>query len=318
LGEAFVAEADESDGSFLNLSPMLAVITNIDADHMETYGHDMARLKQAFISFTQRLPFYGTVIACQDDRHVREILPFLSRPVVTYGVSSEADLRADAIRPDGMGMRFELQRDGQPALEVRLNLPGHHNVLNALAAIGVAQEFGVPDSAVLSALAQFKGVGRRLQHWGPVTIQGGAVDLVDDYGHHPVEIEATLSAVRGAFPGRRLVLAFQPHRYSRTRDLFDDFVRVLSHGPDLLVLTEVYAAGEQPIPAADGRSLARAIRQLGRIDPVLIEGPDHLQEALCAVCRDGDVLVTMGAGSIGSMPAKLLSVQQAQGDVCKP
>lgn len=318
LGEAFVAEADESDGSFLNLSPMLAVITNIDADHMETYGHDMARLKQAFISFTQRLPFYGTVIACQDDRHVREILPFLSRPVVTYGVSSEADLRADAIRPDGMGMRFELQRDGQPALEVRLNLPGHHNVLNALAAIGVAQEFGVPDSAVLSALAQFKGVGRRLQHWGPVTVQGGAVDLVDDYGHHPVEIEATLSAVRGAFPGRRLVLAFQPHRYSRTRDLFDDFVRVLSHGPDLLVLTEVYAAGEQPIPAADGRSLARAIRQLGRIDPVLIEGPDHLQEALCAVCRDGDVLVTMGAGSIGSMPAKLLSVQQAQGDVCKP
>lgn len=318
LGDAFVAEADESDGSFLNLSPMLAVITNIDADHMETYGHDMARLKQAFISFTQRLPFYGTVIACQDDRHVREILPFVSRPVVTYGVSAEADLRAEQIRPDGMGMRFNLVREGQSAGEVRLNLPGHHNVLNALAAIGVAQEFGVRDEDMRLALAQFKGVGRRLQHWGEVQIHGEPIDLVDDYGHHPVEIEATLSAVRGAFPGRRLVLAFQPHRYSRTRDLFDDFVRVLSQGPDLLVLTEIYAAGEQPIPAADGRSLARAIRQLGRIDPVLIDSPDQLPEALCAVCRRGDVLVTMGAGSIGATPSRLLSLQKAQGDVCRP
>jgi len=318
LGDAFVAEADESDGSFLNLSPMLAVITNIDADHMETYGHDMARLKQAFISFTQRLPFYGTVIACQDDRHVREILPFVSRPVVTYGVSAEADLRAEQIRPDGMGMRFELVREGQSAGEVLLNLPGHHNVLNALAAIGVAQEFGVRDEDMRAALAQFKGVGRRLQLWGGVQIHGEPIDLVDDYGHHPVEIEATLSAVRGAFPGRRLVLAFQPHRYSRTRDLFDDFVRVLSQGPDLLVLTEIYAAGEQPIPAADGRSLARAIRQLGRIDPVLIDSPELLPEALCAVCRRGDVLVTMGAGSIGGAPARLLDLQKTQGDVCRP
>jgi len=317
LGDAFVAEADESDGSFLNLSPMLAVITNIDADHMETYGHDMARLKQAFISFTQRLPFYGTVIACQDDRHVREILPFVSRPVVTYGVSAEADLRAESIQPDGMGMRFKLIRAGQPGIEVRLNLPGHHNVLNALAAIGVAQEFGVRDEDMCSALAQFKGVGRRLQHWGELHIHGGPVDMVDDYGHHPVEIEATLSAVRGAFPGRRLVLAFQPHRFSRTRDLFDDFVRVLSQGPDLLVLTEVYAAGEQPIPAADGRSLARAIRQLGRIDPVVIDSPEQLPEALCAVCRAGDVLVTMGAGSIGATPARLLGLQRTQGDLCR-
>jgi UDP-N-acetylmuramate--alanine ligase len=308
LGDAFVAEADESDGSFLNLMPMMAVITNIDADHMDTYDHDMAKLKQAFVAFTQRLPFYGTAIVCQDDSHVREILPFVSRPVLSYGVSPEADVRADNIRADGLTMRFDLIRQNQPALPLQVNLPGHHNVLNALAAICVALELGVSDQAIASGLAQFKGVGRRLQVWGQPAWHGGQVTLIDDYGHHPVEIRATLEAVRGAYPDRRLVLVFQPHRYSRTRDLFDDFVRVLGSA-DALVLTEVYAAGEQPLAAADGRTLTRAVRQLGRLDPVFVPDLAELPETLTALARPGDVILLMGAGSIGSMPARLMEVR---------
>lgn len=304
LGEAFVAEADESDGSFLNLMPMLAVITNIDVDHMETYDHDPAKLKQAFVAFTQRLPFYGTAIVCLDDAGVREILPFISRPVVTYGLSEEADLRATQLRPDGLRMHFELVRPGQPARPLCLNLPGEHNVLNALAAIAVAQELGAEDAAIERALSEFKGVGRRLQSWGTIRLQKASVDLIDDYGHHPVEIRATLDAVRGAYPGRRIVLAFQPHRYSRTRDLFDDFARVLS-SVDALALLEVYPAGEQPLPTADGRSLARAIRQRGKVDPILVESLDELPEVLDTMAEAGDVVITMGAGSIGGMPARL-------------
>jgi UDP-N-acetylmuramate--alanine ligase len=307
LGDAFVAEADESDGSFLNLMPMMAVITNIDADHMDTYDHDMAKLKQAFVAFTQRLPFYGTAIVCQDDPHVREILPFVSRPVLSYGVSPEADVRSENIKADGLTMRFDLVREGQATLPLRVNLPGHHNVLNALAAICVALELGVSDQAIAAGLSQFKGVGRRLQVWGQPVWRGTEVTLIDDYGHHPVEIRATLEAVRGAYPDQRLVLVFQPHRYSRTRDLFDDFVRVLGTA-DALVLLEVYAAGEQPLAAADGRTLARAVRQLGRLDPVFVQDLQELPDTLLALARPGDVVLLMGAGSIGGMPARLMEI----------
>jgi UDP-N-acetylmuramate--alanine ligase len=306
LGEAFVAEADESDGSFLNLMPMMAVVTNIDADHMDTYDHDMAKLKQAFIQFVQRLPFYGTAVVCLDDLHVREIIPFLSRPVLTYGVTSEADLQAVDLQADGLGMRFTVRRAGQPDWPVRLNLPGHHNVLNALAAIGVAYELGVAPAAIARALDQFTGVGRRLQHCGPMAFARGLADLVDDYGHHPVEIRATLQAVRGAYPDRRVVLVFQPHRFSRTRDLFDDFVKVLASA-DVLVLAEVYPAGEAPIAAADGRALARAIRQLGRIEPVFASDISEIPGLLDSVVHAGDLVLSMGAGSIGGLPALLKS-----------
>lgn len=305
-GETFVAEADESDGSFLNLMPMLAVITNIDADHMETYDHDMARLKQAFIRFTERLPFYGTAVLCLDDAHVREILPLVSRPVRTYGVHPEAEVRATDIVPQGLQMAFVAHRQGCNPLPVVLNLPGHHNVLNALAAIAIATELGVDDAAIVAGLAKFKGVGRRLQLWGSRDVPGGSITVVDDYGHHPVEIAATLSAVRGAYPGRRLVLAFQPHRYSRTRDLFEDFVKVLSASPDLLLLTEVYPAGESPIAAADGKTLARSIRQLGKLDPVFVQQPGDVLELIPTVAQPGDVWVVMGAGSIGGLPAQMM------------
>jgi UDP-N-acetylmuramate--alanine ligase len=306
LGEAFVAEADESDGSFLNLMPMMAVVTNIDADHMDTYDHDMAKLKQAFIQFVQRLPFYGTAVVCLDDLHVREIIPFLSRPVLTYGVTPEADLQAIDLQADGLGMRFTVRRAGQPDWPVRLNLPGHHNVLNALAAIGVAAELGVAPAAIARALDQFTGVGRRLQHCGPIAFARGLADLVDDYGHHPAEIRATLQAVRGAYPDRRVVLVFQPHRFSRTRDLFDDFVKVLASA-DVLVLAEVYPAGEAPIAAADGRALARAIRQLGRIEPVFASEVSEIPGLLDSVVHAGDLVLSMGAGSIGGLPALLKS-----------
>ncbi|TXL68887.1 UDP-N-acetylmuramate--L-alanine ligase [Zeimonas arvi] len=312
-GEYIVVEADESDASFLNLSPMVAVITNIDADHMETYGHDFARLKQAFVEFTQRLPFYGAAVLCIDDPVVREILPFVSKPVLSYGLSEGARFRAADVRPDAGRMRFTLLREDADPLPVVLNLPGEHNVRNALAAIAVADELGIPDDAIVSALAEFHGVGRRFQRWGEFAASGGGrFTVVDDYGHHPAEMDATLAAARGAFPGRRIVLAFQPHRYTRTRDLFEDFVRVLST-VDLLLLAEVYPAGEAPIVAADGRALTRAIRVGGRVEPVFVEDISDMPGTILEVARDGDVVVTMGAGSIGSVPARLKEIAEQGG-----
>lgn len=309
-GEFIVVEADESDASFLNLLPVMAVITNIDADHMETYGHDFARLKQAFVEFTQKLPFYGTAIVCVDDVNVREIMPFISRPLTTYGFHEDAQIRATEVRAEGNRMRFTVTRQNGitlPSLDVTLNLPGHHNVANALAAIAVATELNVDDAAILEALARFTGVGRRFQLHGDVALPGdaGAFTLIDDYGHHPVEMAATLSAIRGAFPDRRVVLAFQPHRYTRTRDLFEDFARVLSSA-DAVVLAEVYAAGEAPIVAADGRALSRAVRVKGRVEPVFVEHVDGMTQAILDVARAGDVIVTMGAGSISAIPGRLL------------
>ena len=306
-GEFLVAEADESDASFLFLSPVVSVVTNIDADHMETYGHDFGRLKQAFVDFLHRLPFYGVAVVCADDPNVREIIPRVSKQIVTYGIDSEANFRAEDIVADAGTMRFTCVRtNGSTSrLPIVLNLPGRHNVLNALAAIAVATEVGVGDTAIIKALADFRGVGRRFQRYGEVACpSGGTFTLVDDYGHHPVEMAATLAAARGAFPGRRLVLAFQPHRYTRTRDCFEDFVKVLS-GVDALLLGEVYAAGESPIIAADGRSLVRSLRVAGRIEPVFVEEIAAMPEAILAAVRDGDVVITMGAGSIGGVPGKL-------------
>ena len=303
-GDFIVVEADESDASFLHLQPVIAVVTNIDADHMDTYQHDFARLRQAFVQFLQNLPFYGTAVLCADDVHVREILPFVSKPVLTYGTAADATVRAENIAHDAGQMRFRVRRD-KAAFDVMLNLPGHHNVLNALAAIAVAMELGVAEKSIVKALAEFRGVGRRFQRYGDIALDGGgAFTLVDDYGHHPAEMAATLAAARGAFPGRRLVLAFQPHRYSRTRDLFEDFVKVLST-VDALVLAEVYPAGEPPIVAADGRSLARAVRVAGKVEPVFVEDIAGMAEAIRRTAADGDVVVTMGAGSIGNVPAQL-------------
>jgi len=303
-GEFIVVEADESDASFLNLMPVIAVVTNIDNDHMETYGHDFARLKQAFVEFLSRLPFYGSAVLCTDDANVREILPFISKPLVTYGLNPEAQVRAVDVRPEGTTMRFTALREGAAPLDVALNLPGVHNVLNALAAIAVAGEVGVADDAIVQALAAFTGVGRRFARHGEVEISGGSFTLIDDYGHHPVEMAATLAAARGAYPDRRLVLAFQPHRYTRTRDCFEDFVKVLS-GVDALLLAEVYSAGEAPIVAADGRALARAVRVAGKVEPVFVETIDAMPEAIVAAAQPGDVVITMGAGSIGTVPASL-------------
>ena len=304
-GDFIVAEADESDASFLHLQPVMAVVTNIDADHMGTYEHDFERLKQAFVQFLQNLPFYGSAILCVDDANVRAILPAVTKPVLTYGAAEDANVRAEAIRHDAGRMRFRACRDKSPALEVELNLPGQHNVLNALAAIAVASELGIKDDAILKALAEFHGVGRRFQRYGEVALAGGGrFTLIDDYGHHPAEMAATLEAARGAFPGRRIVLAFQPHRYTRTRDLFEDFVRVLSTA-DALLLAEVSPAGEAPIVAADGRSLARSLRVAGAVEPVFVEDIAEMPEAIRRVAQDGDVVLTMGAGSIGNVPAAL-------------
>ncbi|MEM5330549.1 UDP-N-acetylmuramate--L-alanine ligase [Paraburkholderia sp. JHI2823] len=309
-GDFIVAEADESDASFLNLFPVIEVITNIDADHMDTYGHDFARLKQAFIEFTHRLPFYGIAVLCVDDPNVKEILPFVSKPIIRYGFASDAQVRAvNVIARDGK-MYFTVMREDAPSLDVVLNLPGTHNVQNALAAIAIATELEVKDADIQRALAEFNGVGRRFQRYGEVPVNGGGTyTLIDDYGHHPVEMAATIAAARGAFPERRLVLAFQPHRYTRTRDCFEDFVRVLST-VDALVLTDVYAAGEAPIVAADGRALARAIRVAGKVEPVFVETVDEVPEALAAVVRDGDVVITMGAGSIGGVPGRIAAQEQ--------
>ena len=304
-GEFIVVEADESDASFLHLQPVVAVVTNIDADHMETYQHDFARLKQAFVQFLQNLPFYGSAILCADDAHVREILPFVSKPVVTYGFGADAMVRAENAQHAAGTMRFVARREKRPALAVTLNLPGEHNVLNALAAIAVGDELGVADAAIQKALAEFRGVGRRFQRYGDVRLEaGGRFTLIDDYGHHPAEMAATLAAARGAFPGRRIVLAFQPHRYTRTRDLFEDFVRVLSTA-DAVLLAEVYPAGEAPIVAADARSLARAMRVTGKVEPVFVEDIAQMAAAIRRVAQDGDVVLTMGAGSISGVPAQL-------------
>ncbi|GAB3627255.1 UDP-N-acetylmuramate--alanine ligase [Pandoraea terrae] len=315
-GDFIVVEADESDASFLNLNPVIEVITNIDADHMDTYGHDFARLKQAFVAFTQRLPFYGIAVLCVDDPNVREILPFVSKPIVRYGLSEDAQVRAIDVRADGGRMQFTVLRtygEGAAPLDVTLNLPGNHNVLNALAAIAIATELEVPDDAIRQALAEFHGVGRRFQRYGEIALPkgsgGGTFTLIDDYGHHPVEMAATLAAARGAFPGRRILLAFQPHRYTRTRDCFEDFVKVLSEA-DALVLGEVYSAGEAPIVAADGRALSRALRVAGKVEPVFVEDVAALADTVLKVARAGDVVITMGAGSIGAVPGKL---QEQQG-----
>jgi len=306
-GEFLVAEADESDASFLVLQPVLAVITNIDADHMETYGHDFARLKEAFVHFTLRLPFYGAAVLCVDDPNVREIMPQITKPIVTYGLAQDAQLRAESVAHEAGRMRFAARHARQPELLVELNLAGVHNVLNALAAIAVGREVGVADAAIAKALSEFKGVGRRFQRYGEVRLDGGgSYTLIDDYGHHPAEMAATLAAARGSFPGRRLVLAFQPHRYTRTRDLFEDFVRVLSTA-DALILTEVYPAGESAIVAADGRALARALRVAGRIEPVFVEDIAEVTGAIGSLVRDGDVVLTMGAGSIGGVAQQLAS-----------
>jgi UDP-N-acetylmuramate--alanine ligase len=308
-GDFIVVEADESDASFLHLQPVIAVVTNIDEDHMDTYGHDFARLQQAFAQFLQNLPFYGAAILCLDDEHVRAILPSVSKPVLTYGTGAEAMVRAEEIRADRGRMRFRARREKAAALEVMLNLPGRHNVLNALAAIAVATELGVSDQAILKALAEFRGVGRRFQGYGEIALQGGGrFTLIDDYGHHPAEMAATLEAARGAFPGRRIVLAFQPHRYTRTRDLFEDFVKVLS-GADALLLAEVYPAGEAPIVAADSRTLARALRVYGVVEPVFVEDIAAMPEAIRRAAQDGDVVLTMGAGSIGNVPASLAEMR---------
>ncbi len=309
-GDFLVAEADESDASFLNLSPCIEVITNIDADHMETYNHDFGKLKQAFVEFTQRLPFYGVAMLCLDDPNVREIMPQISKPIVTYGFHEEAQVRAVDARAVNSHMEFTVLQQDYAPLKVRLNQPGMHNVQNACAAIAIARELGVDDAATQKALAEFHGVGRRFTRYGDIPIPaaegraGGSFTLVDDYGHHPVETAATLAAARGAYPGRRLVLAFQPHRYTRTRDLFEDFVKVLS-SVDVLVLAEVYAAGEQPIVAADGRALAHALRVVGKVDPVFVENIAEMPDTILNLVRDGDVVVTMGAGSISGVPGKL-------------
>jgi UDP-N-acetylmuramate--alanine ligase len=304
-GDFLVAEADESDASFLYLQPVLAVITNIDADHMETYGHDFAKLKRAFVDFAQRLPFYGVAVLCVDDANVREIAPSITKPIVTYGLAADAQLRATDVENIGGRMRFVARSAALPDLAVELNLAGVHNVQNALAAIAVGREAGVADAAIARALALFHGVARRFQRHPDVAVQGGgSYTLIDDYGHHPVEMAATLAAARASFPGRRLVLAFQPHRYTRTRDLFEDFVAVLST-VDALVLADVYPAGEPPILAADGRALARAVRVAGKVEPVFVDEIADVPAAVAAVVRAGDVVVTMGAGSIGQVAGQM-------------
>jgi UDP-N-acetylmuramate--alanine ligase len=319
-GDYIVVEADESDASFLNLMPVMAVVTNIDEDHMDTYGHDFARLKAAFVEFLHRMPFYGAAIVCGDDAGVRSILPMVSRPLTTYGLGEGAQVRAVNVQalPGGQ-MRFTCQRrNGQvlPDLQITLNLPGEHNVRNALAAIAVATELELPDAPIVKALAEFTGVGRRFQRYGELPVSahngGGEFTLIDDYGHHPVEMAAVIAAARGAFPGRRLVLAFQPHRYTRTRDCFEDFVKVMGQA-DVVLLTEVYAAGESPIVAADGRALSRALRVAGKVDPVFVDDVAVLPEVIVAQARGGDVVICMGAGSIGAVPGKV--VEKFLGDM---
>ena len=315
-GDYIVVEADESDASFLNLMPILSVVTNIDADHMDTYGHDLGRLKHAFLEFLHRMPFYGAAIICGDDPGVRSIIPMISRPVVSYGFGEDAQIRAvDVLALPGGQMRFTAQRRNgvvMPDLPVTLNLPGRHNVLNALAVIAVAAELELPDAPVQKALAAFDGVGRRFQRYGELALPaGGSFTLIDDYGHHPVEMAAVIDAARGAFPGRRLVIAFQPHRYTRTRDCFEDFVKVMG-GADAVLLSEVYAAGEAPIVAADGRALTRALRVGGKLEPVFVDEIAAMPQAIADNVQDGDVVITMGAGSIGAVPGQVVQLLGAR------
>jgi len=325
-GDFIVVEADESDASFLQLFPAMEVVTNIDADHMDTYQHDMARLKQAFVQFIQRMPFYGVAVLCIDDVNVRDIIPFVSQPVLRYGLSDDADIRATDVRAEGTSMRFTVERrtvrrhGNKPGpLEISLNLPGLHNVRNALAAIGIATELGVSDQAIVKALTEFSGVGRRFQRYGEIPLaSGGSFTLIDDYGHHPVEMAATLSAARGAYPDRRLVLAFQPHRFTRTRDCFGEFVQVLKNF-DALVLTEVYPAGEAKIPGADGKSLLKAVVTeandksacLNPKETAFASSIAEMPEKLSSLLRDGDVLITMGAGSISNLSHDLAGIKHA-------
>ncbi len=312
-GDYIVVEADESDASFLNLLPVMAVVTNIDADHMETYGHDFGRLKGAFVDFLHRMPFYGVAILCTDDAAVEDIVEQVTCPVTSYGFNEQAQVRAVNVRAVGGQMHFTVQRRNGVVLsdlDVVLNLAGRHNVLNALAAIAVAVELGIADAALLKALAEFRGVGRRFQSYGDQPLPaGGVLTVIDDYGHHPVEMEATLAAARGAFPGRRLVLAFQPHRFTRTRDCFEDFVKVIGHA-DSVLLGDVYAAGEPPIVAADGRALARALRIAGKVEPIFVNDIAAMPQAIVDNARAGDVLMCMGAGSIGAVPAKVVDLLQ--------
>ncbi len=303
-GRYLVAEADESDASFMHLQPMIAVVTNIDNDHLGTHEGDFSRLRQSFVDFLHNLPFYGLAVLCIDDDQLRGILNAVARPIITYGLELGADVRAVNVRRDGPVSHFDAVRPNGPPLTVTLNLPGVHNVRNALAAIAVAGELGVPDADIQRALANFQGIDRRLQQLGELRWDGGTALLIDDYGHHPTEIAATLEAARQGWPGRRLVLAFQPHRYTRTRDLLDDFGRVLS-GADVLLVTEVYAAGEAPIANADGRAICRAVRSRGVVEPVFVEHVEELADALRRVVREGDLVLTMGAGNIGAVAQDL-------------
>ena len=309
-GDYIVVEADESDASFLNLLPVMAVVTNIDADHMDTYGHDVSKLRQAFVEFIHKMPFYGAAILCADDPGVRSIMPMISRPIVSYGFGADAMVRAVNVEARAGTMHFTVQRKNgarMPDLEVTLNLPGDHNVLNALAAIAVATELELGDAPVVKGLAEFNGVDRRFQHYGEQPAGSGTFTLIDDYGHHPVEMAATLAAARGAFPGRRIVLAFQPHRYTRTRDCFEDFVKVIGNA-DAVLLAEVYAAGEAPIVAADGRSLARALRIAGKVDPVFVDEIGAMAATIVEQAQAGDVVIAMGAGSIGNVPQQVVEL----------
>ena len=314
-GEYLVAEADESDASFLYLQPMMAVVTNVDADHMSTYGGDFNRLRQTFVDFLHHLPFYGLAILCTDDPEVRGLLPQISRAVVTYGTRPDVDIRAVNVRHQGVQTHFDVEMKEGPGFSVTLNMPGLHNVLNALAAIAVANELGVAREAIQRALSEFQGIGRRFQATDCALPAGGTALLVDDYGHHPRELAATLSAVKEGWPERRVVLAFQPHRFTRTQEQFDDFVQVLSRS-DVLLLAEVYPAGEQPIPGADGRALGRAIRLRGQVDPIFVDPITDLPGVLRAIIKPDDVVLTMGAGDIGAVARGLadrLCVQE-EGD----
>ena len=309
-GKYLVAEADESDASFIHLQPMIAIVTNVDNDHLATHDGDFERLKESFIDFLHNLPFYGLAVICADDKEVASLLPRIARPVVTYGIGKPADIRATNIKREGLRTHFEVLRPGKAPLVVTLNRPGTHNVLNALAAIAVATELEVADKAIQTALANFAGTDRRLQMNGDVRTASGTITLVDDYGHHPTELAATLEAIRQGWPGRRIVLAFQPHRYSRTRDLLDDFASVLA-GVETLIVTEVYAAGEAPISGADGKAICRAVRSHGRVEPVFVDKIEQLPQALQRIVRDGDLVVTMGAGSIGAIAAELPNTLRA-------